>query len=543
MKPVARKTLASLIAEQIRGEIVRGNLKASQRLPSEAELSAELNVGRPTLREALRILEGQGWVQIKFSTGVFVSDPENLADRMSSYYGKEGIRDLLDSELAQLLHEGKEIPASAKTELLLLLDGGKLREIEELIEKLQKLSSSPGFSYGEPTTLADIRSARQPAAQRPENRAKVPDLKDRIRGGLLGRCIGSLLGTPVNGWTANAIEQYLRAIDRYPLTGLMPYAPNEVARGQYSFLGAETESSPVHPRALLRGVDPEFAILNDTILSLKVMQLHGWDFSPDDVGGEWLSSLPYRATLTAERQAYGNLVRGISPPATATILNPFREWIGGTVRADFYGYVCPGDPAMASMLAFRDATVSHTKNGVYGAMFVASAIAAAFVAESAEEVVAAGMGQIPQRSRLWELLAQVVQWWKDGAEWQAVVARIEERCADYRRPHVLPNVARLAVGLLYGALDVRATICTTVMCGNDPDCNAGAAGSIVGVHAGAEGIPEDFRDAVGDRLTSAVLGFHETKISNVAEMAERIAVSRQGEGREPLPAVRETQRR
>ncbi len=542
MKPVTRKTLASLIAEQIRAEIVRGNLKAAQRLPSEAELSAEFNVGRPTLREALRILEGQGWVQIKFSTGVFVSDPENLADRMSSYYGKEGIRDLLDSELAQLQHEGREVPASARTDLLHLQEDGKLREIEELVEKLQKLPASSSFSYVEPTTLADIRSARQAAAEAPDKRDRVADLRDRIHGGLLGRCIGSLLGTPVNGWTANAIEQYLRAIDRYPLTGLMPYAPNEVARGQYSFLGAEAQSAPVPPRGLLRGVEPEFAILNDTIISLKVMQLHGWDFSSEDVGEEWLSSLPYRTTLTAERQAYGNLVRGLSPPATATILNPFREWIGGTVRADLYGYVCPGDPALAAMLAFRDATVSHTKNGVYGAMFVAAAIAAAFVAQSAEEIVTAGMGQIPQRSRLWELLSQVVQWWKDGTEWQVSVARIEERCADYRRPHVLPNAARIAVGVLHGGLDVRATICTTVMCGNDPDCNAGAAGSIIGVHAGARGIPDDFRHAVGDRLPSAVLGFHETKISLVAEMAEKIAASRPGEGRETVKPARDAKR-
>jgi ADP-ribosylglycohydrolase len=483
-------------------------------------------VGRPTLREALRILEGQGWVQIKFSTGVFVSDPENLADRMSSYYSKEGILDLMDSELAQLAHEGREIPESARVELLQLCDGGKLREIEELIEKLQQLPSAPSFPYEEPATLADIRSARQPDADGRRTHVDTAEVRDRIHGGLLGRCVGSFLGAPVNGWTAGAIEQYLRAIDRYPLSGLIPYAPSEAARGEFSFISPE-DCAPVRPKTLLRGVAPEYAILNDTILSLKVMQLHGWDFSSEDVGEEWLSSLPYRATLTAERQAYANLVRGLSPPATAAVLNPFREWIGATVRADFYGYVCPKDPATAAMLAFRDATVSHTKNGVYGAMFVAAAIAEAYVARSAEEIVAAGMRQIPCRSRLWDLLAHVVQWWKEKVEWQTAVARLTECCQGYKRPHVLPNVGRLAVGLLYGGLDVRNTICTTVMAGNDPDCTAGAAGSIVGVRAGSCGIPEDFREAVGDRLPSAVLGYHETRISLVAEMAEKVVLMRE----------------
>jgi DNA-binding transcriptional regulator YhcF (GntR family)/ADP-ribosylglycohydrolase len=534
MKPVARKTLATLIAEQIRSEIVRGNMKASHRLPGEQELSAELHVGRPTLREALRILEGQGWVQIKFSGGVFVSDPERLADRMSAYYGKEGILDLLDLELVQLGQEGREITESLHAELGGLREGGKLRQIEEFDQKLQLLPQSPSFRHAEPVALSDIRSARPEAAAQP--RRPVPaDLGERIHGGLLGRCVGSLIGSPVNGWTAEAIEQYLRALDAYPLNGTMPYAPSEAALGEYAFIPHENESSAIRPKALLRGVEPAYAILSDTVLSLKVMQLHGWDFSSEDVGEEWLSSLPYRVLLTAERQAYGNLVRGLAPPATATSLNPFREWIGGTVRADFYGYVCPGDPAAAAMLAFRDARVSHTKNGVYGAMFVAAAIAAAFTAGSAEEIVAAGMGQIPKGSRLWELLAQVCAWRREGAEWRTTLRRIGERCAGYKRPHVLPNVARLVLGLLYGGLDVRKTLCLTVMCGSDPDCNAGAAGSIVGVHAGAAGIPEDLAGPVGDTLHTAVLGLHEMRIDDVVGEAVRIA-------REcPLHEERETQ--
>jgi DNA-binding transcriptional regulator YhcF (GntR family)/ADP-ribosylglycohydrolase len=511
MKPVARKTLATLIAEQIRSEIVRGNMKASHRLPSEQDLSAELHVGRPTLREALRILEGQGWVQIKFSGGVFVSDPENLADRMSAYYSKEGILDLLDLELAQLGEEGREIPEALHAELRALREGGRLRQIEEFGQRLQQLPTTPAFHYAEPATLADIRSARPEAGEPP--RWHVPaDLEERIHGGLLGRCVGSLIGSPVNGWTAEAIEQYLRALDAYPLDGPMPYAPSEAARGEYAFIPNENGSSTIRSKALLRGVEPAYAILSDTVLSLKVMQLHGWDFSSEDVGEEWLSSLPYRVLLTAERQAYGNLVRGLAPPATAISLNPFREWI-----------VCPGDPAAAAMLAFRDARVSHTKNGIYGAMFVAAAIAAAFTADTAEQIVAAGMGQIPGGSRLWELLARVRAWWGEGLEWKATLRRVGEACAGYKRPHVLPNLARLVLGLLYGGLDVRKTLCTAVMCGSDPDCTAGAAGSIVGVHAGAGAIPDDLKEPVGDTLHTAVLGYHETRIIHVVEEAVRIA--------------------
>ena len=57
--------------------------------------------------------------------------------------------------------------------------------------------------------------------------------------------------------------------------------------------------------------------------------------------------------------------------------NPYREWIGAQIRADICGYV-PRPPGAAAKLAFRDASLSHTANGIYGAMWSAALVAAAF---------------------------------------------------------------------------------------------------------------------------------------------------------------------
>src|SRR5262245_42996392 len=54
-----------MIAERLRRQIARGELAIGERLPPEDELTAEFGIARTTLREALRILESQGLLEIR----------------------------------------------------------------------------------------------------------------------------------------------------------------------------------------------------------------------------------------------------------------------------------------------------------------------------------------------------------------------------------------------------------------------------------------------------------------------------------------------
>ena len=56
---------ADLVAEHLRRQIIRGDLAADEPLPAEAELMQIYNVSRPTLREALRILEHEALIVVK----------------------------------------------------------------------------------------------------------------------------------------------------------------------------------------------------------------------------------------------------------------------------------------------------------------------------------------------------------------------------------------------------------------------------------------------------------------------------------------------
>src|SRR5438105_1711206 len=65
------------ITLQIEAAIAGGQLNAGDRLPNERELSAVFGVSRPTVREALRVLEGAGVISIRRggSGGIFVAEP------------------------------------------------------------------------------------------------------------------------------------------------------------------------------------------------------------------------------------------------------------------------------------------------------------------------------------------------------------------------------------------------------------------------------------------------------------------------------------
>lgn len=90
--------VSELIVAQIRLLIREGKLQAGDRLPSERELCERFGVSRVTVREALRMLEGSGLVDIRVGArgGAFLTSP--TSERVGA-----GISDLLSlSEITAL---------------------------------------------------------------------------------------------------------------------------------------------------------------------------------------------------------------------------------------------------------------------------------------------------------------------------------------------------------------------------------------------------------------------------------------------------------
>ncbi len=83
LKPVTQLPRYRLAADQIAAQIEDGSLSPGDKMPTERELVETLGVSRATVREAIIALEIMGYVESRFSAGVFVkarSSAEEAAD-------------------------------------------------------------------------------------------------------------------------------------------------------------------------------------------------------------------------------------------------------------------------------------------------------------------------------------------------------------------------------------------------------------------------------------------------------------------------------
>lgn len=419
---------------------------------------------------------------------------------------------LLWAEIAQRREEGCMLGDLPQRLEQALQNGALDAEYERFWLELEGLRPE----REEPSNLDEI-CARRPAARRqfpqpPEGEG----LFDRVYGAWLGRCAGCTLGKPVEGWSREKIVVYLHTAQAYPLKAyflvLEPFPSGLELNPCYV---ATTQD---HIERMVRDDDLDY-----TVLALRILETYGPKFGTRDVAEAWLRALPYYEIFTAEAVAYRNLLNGVEPPQTARTRNPYREWIGAQIRADLWGYVAPGDPEYAAALAYRDAALSHTANGIYGEMWAAAAIAAAFVLNDPREIILAGLAEIPENCRLAAAVRETLCWAGECETWEVAWEQVNARYGNYHWVHVIPNTCAIVLALLYGGGELGRSICLAVMAGWDTDCTGATVGSIVGAMTGARALPAEWIAPLGDRLETYIPGEGEARLSNLAARTIRAA--------------------
>ncbi len=425
-------------------------------------------------------------------------------------------RQLIGMELVQRREEGCDVSAlEPRVQAALADEAAADGAFVDLYDELMALQPAASFPYEEPSHLEGIRALRPDGPRRMATGVSA-DAADRIHGAWLGRAAGCSLGKPVEGWLRERIDDYLEAQGALPLDDYIPFAEGEIS----PYLKSSTRGNIV---GMARDDDMDYPILG-----LLALQSKGLELTSRNMANTWLSRMPFYLLYTAESVAYRNFVNRRWPPESATWRNPYREWIGAQIRADIFGYVTPGWPEKAAELAFQDASISHVKNGIYGEMFVAAMLSAAFVTADIEEIVEVGLSEIPANCRLAEAVRDTAAWCRELGDWEAVWDRIHDTYGHYHRVHTINNAALVVMGLFFGAEDYGNGIVVAVRGGWDTDCNGATVGSILGAKFGAEALPQKWIGVLQDRLTSCVRDCNENRISELAARTHEVALRLMG---------------
>ena len=454
--------------------------------------------------------------------------------------GWDTSRSLVLEEFAQAKQEGCAAEAVDALRPAFEKAGDDAQQLNAIYDQLTGIAISKAFPFNEPSDLEGIRALRPPDLRRACVSLNEEQLFDRMYGAWLGRCVGCALGKPVEGFMSahggissrDRIKAYLVALgaDEYPLQDFFPeHSPAEARTGRVGCKASTRE----HLAFMESDDDIRYTVVNQIILSEKSADFTSWD-----VARAWMRLLPYQSVCTAETQAYRNLVNRYefhcgTPAAepdwqwVRTHQNPYREWIGAQIRADSWGYAAPGNPRQAAEFAWRDARISHAKNGIYGEMFVAAMIAAAFTCNDPREIIAAGLGEIPSTSRLAMAVQQVMaicdRYDRNPAAFETVLNEIDALLGHYHPVHTINNAALVVAGLLLGGHNFGRAITIAVMGGWDADCNGATVGSVVGAMLGAAQLPEHWTARLHDTLRCEIMDYHPIAISECARRSVEIA--------------------
>jgi GntR family transcriptional repressor for pyruvate dehydrogenase complex len=128
-KTLRRDAVADQAIETIKEMIVRGDVRAGQRLPPERELAAQLGVSRPSLREAIRALIALNILDSRHGDGTFVSslEPDLLIKPI------DFVLQVNDGGMAALFEARRELEAGIAALAAERATDLELAELEDLV--------------------------------------------------------------------------------------------------------------------------------------------------------------------------------------------------------------------------------------------------------------------------------------------------------------------------------------------------------------------------------------------------------------------------
>ncbi|MDC9812098.1 FadR/GntR family transcriptional regulator [Rhizobium binxianense] len=146
--PVESRRLYRQVADQIRLMIASGELAVGRRLPAERDLAEQLSVSRPTVREALIVLEVEGLVNIRMGSGIYVVRQHAADVAGAEREPVEGPFELLQARAIIECAIAEEAAGRARPENIALLDETLMRMSGVVNDASAVLAADRAFHTG-----------------------------------------------------------------------------------------------------------------------------------------------------------------------------------------------------------------------------------------------------------------------------------------------------------------------------------------------------------------------------------------------------------
>lgn len=323
---------------------------------------------------------------------------------------------------------------------------------------------------------------------------------DRVYGCLIGQAVGDALGAPTEGKEVREIREKYGWI-----TGFVSDDPAGTDDTEYAMLTAGI--------ILKYGDALTAAHMSEEWTRYLVGQEGGF------VGGGF-----------SEMDAIYSLNKGFTAPHTGT--DNHEMWSDGTaMRIAPVGLYCAGDPEEAARLAAIEASISHSRDGVFCGQAIAASVAYAVTGNDWRKAIDVGLGHIPKDSWTYRKITEAVN---IADRYESVSEAVEELYDNisilyYPWADVGPEATALAYGVFAASKgDYVNAVLGGVNVGRDADTIAAMAGAMAGALHGAQAVPAQWKKQINEirgHCITATAGIH---ISDVAEQFVDVIMGRDG---------------
>ena len=223
--------------------------------------------------------------------------------------------------------------------------------------------------------------------------------------------------------------------------------------------------------------------------------------------------------------AKNNLSMGLLPPLSGEVENVWKNSNGAWIRSEIWACLAPGFPNIAAKYAIMDASVDHgLSEGTYAEIFTATLESMAFFESDIRTLVDKALTFIPADCRVARSVKLVLEAYDKNIPWYETRELIVQDSKDLGWFQAPGNIAFAVLGLIYGEGDFKQSLIYAINCGDDTDCTAATCGSVLGIIMGADRIPSELAEYVGDRIvTMSINGSYHLEIPKTCtELTDRV---------------------